>query len=146
MKTKLLMPEEVTMHWELLRPEIIRSLDHSFDETSLSTHLSKVLNYQSQLWVFYDGDIWSDSLKGVGLTQFLQYSNYRTLHIITCSGYDWAVWADQYYVVEQFAKDNKCKAVESWGRKGWARALPKAIPGFEEAYVVMRKELGKETI
>jgi hypothetical protein len=33
--------------------------------------------------------------------------------------------------------------VEQWGRPGWAKVLPKLIPGFEQAYVVMRKNIGE---
>ena len=138
MKTTLLTPDLVTENWHLIKEPLRDSLEHGVGESTLTDYLKRVLNWQAQVWLFTDGD---DQIKGVGLTQFIQYSQHKTLHIVACSGIDWADWADQYYVVEEFAKKNGCKAVEQWGRPGWSRLLPKAIPGFETVYHVMRKEI-----
>jgi hypothetical protein len=48
-----------------------------------------------------------------------------------------------FSTLEEFAKDAGCVAVEQWGRPGWAKVLPQLIPGFEQAYVVMRKNIGE---
>jgi hypothetical protein len=138
MKTILLLPEEAVQHWSELSPMLQRSIDHGQHESTLIDYLRKVLNYQAQVWVFLDDN---NQLKGCGLTQFLEYSTHKTLHIIACSGIDWATWADGYYAVEEFARNNGCKRVEMWGREGWLRRLPKVIPGWEQAYVVMTKEI-----
>jgi hypothetical protein len=138
MKTILLLPEEAVKYWNELSPMLQKSIDHGQNESTLTDYLRKVLNYKAQLWVFLDND---NQLKGCGLTQFLDYSTHKTLHIIACAGVDWATWSDGYYVVENFARDNGCKRVEMWGREGWLRRLPKVIPGWEQAYVVMTKEI-----
>ncbi len=52
--------------------------------------------------------------------------------------------ADEYYKVEKFAKENRCIAVEQWGRAGWTKILPKKIPGFKTVYHVMRKDINQE--
>jgi hypothetical protein len=138
MKTILVKPEQALEYWPTLGPMLKDSLDHGVGESSLTDYMRKILCYETQLWAFMDDD---NKLKGTGLTKFIQYENHKTLHIIACSGVDWDEWAEQYYVVEQFAKDNGCKAVEQWGRKGWSRILPKVIPGFQVVYHVMRKEI-----
>jgi len=138
MKTILLTPDEAVEHWPTLSPLLQSSIDHGQEETTLTGYLRKVLNYQAQLWVFLDDN---NQLKGCGLTQFLEYSTHRTLHIIACAGVDWLEWADSYYIVENFARDNGCKRVEMWGRDGWLRRLPKVIPGWKQAYVVMSKDI-----
>jgi len=136
-KTVLLMPAQVSEHWHMVKEPLKEALAHSVNETPIEVWLSRILNLQAQLWVFTR----DDEIIGVGLTQFLDYATHRTLHLVLCGGIDWETWADQYYVVEEFAKKNGCKAVEQWGRKGWTKILPKHIPGFETVYYVMRKEL-----
>jgi hypothetical protein len=138
MKTTLLTPELVSENWHLIKGPLTESLKHGVGESTVTDYLKRVLNFQAQVWIFTEDD---GTVKGVGLTQFINYSQHRTLHIIACSGDGWAGWADQYYVVEKFAKDNGCRAVEQWGRPGWSKVLPKAIPGFETVYHVMRKEI-----
>lgn len=135
--TKLILPEEVSEKWHIYQEYLKAALKHGYQETHLVDYLNRLLNYQAQLWEFSV----HNNVVGVGLTQFINYARYKTLHLTLCSGVSWSDWADQYYVIEQFAKENSCKAVETWGRKGWARQLPRYLPGFEESYVVMRKEL-----
>jgi hypothetical protein len=138
MKTILLTPDEAVQYWHELAPLLQKSIDHGQQESTLTDYLRKVLNYQAQLWVFFDND---NCMKGCGLTQFLDYSTHKTLHIIACTGNNWDTWAKGYYDVEDFARKHGCKRVEMWGRKGWLRRLPKVIPGWEQAYVVMTKEI-----
>lgn len=138
MNTTLAMPDQVAEHWHLVKDLLKKAIDHGVGESTLADYLKRILNYEAQLWVFSDDE---DNIVGVGLTKFINYSTHRTLHIVAVAGVEWSTWADQYYVVEQFAKENKCKAVEQWGRPGWSKILPKVIPGFETVYHVMRKEI-----
>jgi len=138
MKTTLLVPDQITEHWHLIKDLLRSSLDHGVGESTLTDYLKRALSWQAQIWVFTEDD---GAIKGVGLTQFLDYSTHRTLHVVAVAGVEWAKWADQFYVVEKFAKENNCKAVEQWGRPGWSKVLPKVIPGFEVVYHVMRKEI-----
>lgn len=138
MRTILALPEQVTENWHYVKDLLKQAIDHGVGESTLTDYLSRILTYQAQLWVFVDDN---DKIAGVGLTKFIDYSTHRTLHIIAVAGVEWSTWADQYYIVEKFAKENNCKAVEQWGRPGWSKVLPKAIPGFETVYHVMRKEI-----
>lgn len=138
MKTILLTPEQVSEYWHLIKGGLQAAIDHGQGETTLLEYLKRALNYQAQFWVFLDD---ADNVVGTGITQFIDYTTHRTLHIVACAGIDWDSWAEGYYVVEEFAKKNGCKAVEQWGRPGWSKILPKKIPGFETVYHVMRKEI-----
>jgi trans-2-enoyl-CoA reductase len=136
-KTTLLHPDQVQDMWHVLKGPLKASLDHGVGESTLTDYLRRALEWQAQIWLVTN----DDQIMGVALTQFLQYSTHKTLHIVGVGGTDWATWADQYYLVEEFAKQNGCTAVEQWGRPGWSKILPKAIPGFEVVYHVMRKEI-----
>ena len=142
MKTILLSPAQITEHWDILKEPLKKAFETGQHECDLSDYLARALTRQAQIWVFQEEP--SNNILGVGLTQFLQYTNYKTLHIVAVGGIEWDKWADCYYIVEQFAKDNGCKAVEQWGRRGWTKLLKEHIPGFETVYHVMRKELDED--
>jgi len=138
MHTTLALPDQIAENWHLVKDLLKQAIDHGVGESTLTDYLRRLLNFQAQLWVVTDDNY---NVVSVTLTKFIDYSTHRTLHIVATSGNDFEGWADQYYVVEKFAKENNCKAVEQWGRPGWSKVLPKAIPGFETVYHVMRKEI-----
>lgn len=140
MYTKLLSTEEITNDWHLYKDLLADALSHGQGETPLSEYLRRLLAYQAQLWVIYDEHN-DHELKGCLLSQFLQYTNYQSLHMIACSGNNWADWSQTYYDLEKFAKDNNCKTVEMWGRPGWSKMMPKMLPGFETVYHVLKKDI-----
>ena len=140
-RTVLMTPALTCHNWHLVKDYLQAAIDHGVNETPLEFWLSRILNLQAQLWVFMR----DDQIVGAGVTQFIEYTTHRTLHLVLCGGIDWDEWADQYYVVEEFAKKNGCRAVEQWGRKAWTKLLKEKIPGFETVYYVMRKELDRNT-
>lgn len=138
MNITLLMPDVALQHWQTISSYYNKVLEHSNQESTLTDYLRKILNAQAQCWVILDSN---GIIVGAGLTEFLQYSQYKTLHIIAYSGSNFENQSKVFSTIEEFAKANGCKAIEQWGRKGWAKQLPKYVPGFKEAYVVMRKDL-----
>lgn len=129
--------EQTIEHWPTLSRYLRKVLEHGQGESTLTDYLAKVLVNAAQCW----GVIEHGTIVGVGLTEFLQYSQHKTLHIIAFSGSNFEEQSKVFPTVEQFAKDNGCKAIEQWGRQGWAKVLPQYVPGFKQAYVVMRKDL-----
>lgn len=136
--TKLATPGEVAEHWHLVKDYLKRALEHGAGESTLADYLAKIMNYQAQLWVVLDE---GQHVVAAGMTKFIQYSRHKTLHLVALGGDNLNDWGDTFSVVEQFARDNGCVAIEQWGRPGWSRVLPKIVPGFETVYHVMRKEL-----
>ena len=129
--------EEVVNNWSTISDYLNKVLEHSQGESTLTDCLRRILNNLAQCW----GVIEDIKIVGVGLTEFLQYAQHTTLHIIAFSGSNFEEQSKVFPTVEQFAKDNGCKAIEQWGRPGWAKVLPQYVPGFKQAYVVMRKDL-----
>lgn len=129
--------EQTIQHWPILSRYLRKVLEHGQEESTLTDYLTKVLVGVAQCWAVIN----NENIVGVGLTEFLQYSQHKTLHIIAFSGNNFEEQSKVFPTVEAFAKNNGCKAIEQWGRKGWAKVLPKYVPGFKQAYVVMRKDL-----
>ena len=129
--------EQTINNWSTLSSYLQQVIPHGQGESTLTDYLTKVLNNYAQCWAVLE----DSTIVGVGLTEFLQYSQHKTLHIIAFSGSNFEEQSKVFPTVEQFAKDSGCKAIEQWGREGWAKVLPKYVPGFKQAYVVMRKDL-----
>ncbi len=131
--------KELTIkYWPTISYYLEKVIEHGQGESTLTDYLTKVLTDYAHCWVVVDDN---KNIVGAGLTEFLQYSQHKTLHIIAFSGSDFEEQSKVFPTVEQFARDTGCKAIEQWGRQGWAKTLPKYVPGFKQAYVVMRKDL-----
>jgi len=133
----ILSQSQVLKYWSTIAPLLESAIDHNCGEAKLEDYLRKVLNDEAQLWAIIEGD----DIKGAGITQVLTYSKQKVFHIILFAGIDFELQSQVFPIVEAFAKDCGCVAIEQWGRKGWAKTLPKYVPGFREVYTVMRKEL-----
>jgi len=137
MNLLLITPEEALRQLPVLTKYFNKAIAHGQGESTLTDYMRKILNKQAQCWLAIDGA----HIVGVGLTEILEYAQHKTVHIIVFSCDDFEKCYSLFPIVEEFAKQQGCTAVEQWGRKGWAKALPKYVPGFEEAYVVMRKPI-----
>jgi hypothetical protein len=139
MKTYILSPALVADNWHILKGYLKEALDHSVNETPLEEWLKRILSYQAQLWISVNEQ---EKLLGVGITQFIQYTTHKTLHIVAVGGEGLLERiSEAYYPIENFARENDCKAVEQWGRRGWGKVLSSMDPEFKTIYHVMRKEL-----
>jgi len=137
MKIIIMSHEDVLKHWDIVSKHLEKAKQHGQGESSITDYLRKILNNDAQCWAVID----NSEIVGVGLTQVLSYAQHKTLHIILFSGNNFEEQSKVFPTVEVFAKECGCIAIEQWGRPGWAKVLPKYVPGFEQAYVVMRKKL-----
>jgi hypothetical protein len=133
----ILSGEEMLDNWSTISPLLKQAVDHNQGESTLADYTKKVLDEKAQCWVIYE----DNKITGVGLTEVLVYKQHKSFHIILFAGIDFEKQSKVFPIVEAFAKDCGCSAIEQWGRKGWAKVLPKYVPGFKEVYTVMRKEL-----
>lgn len=127
--------QEILDYWEFLSRKIYAALDTGQGESSPVDICRKALNNQAQIWVIQD----EEGIKNVTVTEILQYSQHKTLHIITTTGDGWKEYKEEHKELEKYAKDIGAVAIEMWGRKGWLRKLEPM--GYKEAYTVMRMEI-----
>jgi len=138
MKTYIISADLVVANWAFISSQLDKARQTGQNESSLTDYLRKILNNQAFCWIVEDD---TGKITGVGLTEFVQYSQHKTLHIIAFSGEDFENQAKVFPTIVQFAKDAGCTSIEQYGRKGWAKVLPKYIPEFKEVYTVMRYDL-----
>jgi hypothetical protein len=137
MKITLLSPADALTWWPTLSEYLKKAMDTGQGESNLTDYMKKILNEQAHCWAIIN----DNKIVGVGLTEILQYSQHKTLHIIAYSGDSFEEQANTFPHIEEFARKFGCSAIEQWGRPGWAKVLPQYVPGFKQAYVVMRKEI-----
>lgn len=129
-KVILLSPEEVMQYWNLLEKPIEEARETGHGESSLFDLYKKFINNHAQVWLVMDeGDIIS-----VTTTEIMNYAQYKSLHIITCTGTNWEEWNHLHSELENFAKHHGCKDIQIWGRKGWERKLKNFKGQQDETY------------
>ena len=96
MNIRLLLPEEVLEKWSILSPFIQEALATGQGENTLADHMRKLMNFESHCWLITD----NEEVLGAGLTEFIQYTRHKTLHIITIAGnYLISILTNNYYRV-----------------------------------------------
>ena len=138
MHIQQLTKEQTIENWPTLSRYLRQVIEHGQGESTLTDYMRKILTDMAHCWAVVDD---SNNIVGAGITQYVQYEQHKTLHIIVFAGSNFEEQSKVFPTVEEFAKQAGCKAIEQWGRPGWAKVLPKYVPGFKEAYVVMRKDL-----
>jgi hypothetical protein len=93
---------------------------HSQGKYETEDVLALVLEYDYPLWIAFDGD----DIKGAVITRFIDYPRKRYLSLEMCGGKDSAEWKKPMLdMLRNWAKDNKCAAIEAHGRVGWERVF-----------------------
>ena len=122
LKLVLLTPENIVEYWHLIKESIEDALKKGTGESSLFDIYKKLINGNAQAWVVLKDD---KDMVAVATTEFIEWSQYKSLHLITVTGEGWDEYKYLHAELEQFAKDSGCKDVQVWGRKGWEKKLEK---------------------
>jgi len=136
---RLVLPHEVGDIWHRVSDRLQGALEWGVHESTLHDWLVALINMRAQLWLLIDKK--EEKLIGVILTQFLEYKQHKTLHVILFQADNFKAIGHHIATLEEFARTNGAIALEQWGRPGWSRHLPRNQPGWELAYHVMRRPL-----
>lgn len=121
-----------------VQPLLQKALDRGDGERLWSDIEPHILTGAYQLFICYD----EVDIHSAVLTEIIDYPQYRNLVVFLMGGSNIIGTEDEAQfelVVEEFARHNKCKAIEVHGRKGWLRTLGKY--DYQESYVTLIKEL-----
>lgn len=101
-----------------------------FDEADI---LAGLLSGEDQLWIWR-----SAAAYAVGVTRLSNYPKCRVCSIRIVTGTNSAEWRDEALpLIEGWAKENGCKAMELVARPGWARR----VKGYDMTHVYLEKSL-----
>jgi hypothetical protein len=148
MKVILLTPQQVIAHWRIIEPAIVSALASSVGESTSYDYLTWLQDPALyQCWAVQD----EEKIINISVTKINTYATHKSLHLITTTGTNGAQW-DSYktahHTIEQFARDQGCRRIEMYGRKGWSRVLDKLTGSknekYKKVYVVHSMELENE--
>ena len=141
MQSSLVPPEYIRS----IYPEIERFLDKLIPITNgrfiKIDLLHDLLIGKQHLWIVTDDE---EYIVGMVMTEVLHYPRKRILGIQYCAGEKLNEWMDSTLeILENWALDNECEAMELTGRKGWVKKL--ALQEWKQEYVVVKKDNLKKT-
>jgi len=130
-----ILSKDVEKWWSHVEPHITNSLQHGVGEYTSDDIKWACQQQEMQLWVK-----WNDGVQGAFVTQILNYPQFPILLVLLLGSKDFIDWRDEAdELLKAFGKDNNCKYVEFFGRKGWGNYL-KDI-GYKEQTRMFSKEI-----
>ena len=94
---------------------------------------SAVLAGKSLVWMAWTGR----SVEAAATTELIETEAGKVCVITTCAGNDMRRWLPLVEGIEQYARNERCKLVRIYGRKGWLSVLD----GYREKHVIMDKDV-----
>jgi len=146
----LLTPKQVVEHWRTIEPAIASALESSVGESTTYDYLTWLQDpTYYQCWAVQDEEI----IVNISITKINTYATHKSLHLITTTGINggkWDSYKTAHHTIEQFARDQGCRRIEMYGRKGWSRILDKLDGSkgekYTQSYVVHSMELEGDSI
>jgi hypothetical protein len=87
-----------------------------------------ILNGHQLLWLAWDG-----AIKAAASTHLAN----NVCTVTACGGSNLNEWLPLFAQIEQYAKNEGCRCVRIYGRKGWLRVLK----GYEARHVIIERRL-----
>ena len=133
---------EVT--WPYVKDLVQKPIDRTLGERNVDDIYYSLIHEQLTLWVAVDKE---DGIIGIMITQILFHPQYKVLALPLIGAKPhtinkWLDWSWQRGTpLLEYAKENNCKRLVLYGRKGWLRVLNKI--NWKEGYTVMTKNIEK---
>lgn len=124
-------PSDVHKIW----PQAQGLIRAAIEKTGLSEFADiekDVLSGDQLLWLAI-----SDHIEAAATTFLMKTSSKPVLVLTACSGVQRERWLPLFAQIEKYAKDEGCKCVRIYGRKGWERALS----GYRVEHVILERQL-----
>jgi len=117
-EVSLVPPQFVNTCWGKVVSYIEGAVEYTHGRYKAEDLYNMVVEGDHQLWVAYEGQ----EFKGVVLTNIMNYPQRRLLCMGFCGGVDLKDWKDPMLkLLQRYAKDVGCDAIEAFGRPGWAK-------------------------
>lgn len=124
----------IVRQWDIIGPMINDVAERSRGRWTLPTIMAEILEGRWQLFVVLsDGRV-----RAVIATElYRELSGKLFCGIRFCTGETVRDWIGLLPVLEAWARDEGCAAIDGWCRKGWAKHLP----DYTMSHVLLEREL-----
>ena len=136
LKAHLLDPEDVEYVWDKVEPILARAVSRSEGELKTNDILNFVIEGDMQLWIVAE----NKEIIAALVTQIITYPQKRILRLVSLAGEDFNKFKHFLDMVQSFAIQKGCTALELWGRKGWKKLLPE----WNSKYIVYTKDIKEQ--
>jgi hypothetical protein len=129
-------PEWVDEIW----PHVAPLLRSAIARTGLSAFRDiecDILCGDALLWIASNGEGAAPAIEAAASTSLQQTDVGKVCVITACAGTKMTRWLPLIAGIEAYARDEGCKRVRIYGRRGWLHVLD----GYREKYVITDKEL-----
>ena len=128
---------QITEVWDNCKKYIEMGNNKSKQEMTIDDIYERLLKAEMQLWLVFNEDA---KIKSVLTTEVVIYPRMKTCRIVTLGGRELDIWVEQFLdVLEEWAIENDCVAMETACRRGFIKKLEKF--GYEYTYTILTKEL-----
>lgn len=132
--------KDAVYYWDAVTPLIIKGLKRTDGEYSLKDYQDYIESQYWDLWIAVNLD--TKEIQGVAITEIVKYPNFNELLMRMVIGKQFNKFLlETETQFQEFAKENNCKRLVLYGRKGWLRVLNKI--NWKEGYTVMTKNIEK---
>jgi len=112
--------ENIDGWWSLVEEYLNAALEYGLGEYSTGDIKESCKLRDMQLWVKFD----KEGVQGAFVTKISQYPQMNILCVLLLGGNEFIKWRDEAdALLNAFGKENNCKYVELFGRKGWGKVL-----------------------
>jgi len=125
--------EHIEFVWPNIREYMMGAAEFTFGRFTAEDIKNELLRRQGeqQLWVAFED---KDNFYGAVVTEVYQYPQMRALIMHFTGGKQLPKWkTPMLEILQQFAADNECDVIESYGRPGWAKVFKK--DGYEQRFI-----------
>ncbi len=127
-------------YWDAVTPLIIKGLERTDGEYSLKDYQDYIESQYWDLWIAVNLN--TKEIQGVAVTEIIEHPNFNELLMRMVIGKQFNKFLlETETQFQEFAKENNCKRLVLYGRKGWLRVLNKI--NWKEGYTVMTKNIEK---
>lgn len=123
-------PADVHLIWPQAKG-LIRAAIEKTDLSDFSDVEYDVLSGDQLLWLAI-----SDHIEAAATTHLIKTRGRPVLIVTACSGAQRERWLPLFAKIEKYAKDEGCKCVRLYGRKGWERVLN----GYRVEHVILERQ------
>jgi|TARA_R110000796_G_scaffold148579_2_gene265452 hypothetical protein len=128
--------QEIDEIWEACEPYIELGAKKGQSEMTSKDIYNFCKEAKMQLWIVFDSE---SNIKAVVTTEIINYPKKKVCRVITLGGQEIDNWLHSISVIEAWAEENGCHAMETFCRKGFIKKLEHY--GYEQTYTVLGKEL-----
>ena len=125
-------PDRVHEIWPHVSP-LLKAACYRTQLNAFADIEADILSGRSLLWLAWDGR----TVESAAATVLINSEIGKVCIITACGGSDMKRWLPLIAEIESYARDEGCKRVRIYGRKGWRHVLD----GYEEKHIIMDKEL-----